>query len=75
MLSQQGPCKAIIPKGTAPDDPAVSRNKFRRNMMEKTILGEAISTDIASVRIQAHEGKTIAVRRAVLRLFIPPNDA
>lgn len=33
----------IVPKGTAPDEPAIRRNRFNRKMIVKTTVGSAVA--------------------------------
>ena len=35
--------KSIVPKGTAPDEPAAIRKKFSRNTMAKTMVGRTVA--------------------------------
>ena len=35
--------KSIVPKGTAPEDPAVRRNTFNKNMIVNTTVGKTIA--------------------------------
>lgn len=57
--------KRVIPKGTAPEDPAVMRSRLSKNMMPKTILQTFIrhnrhnidnSNDIRRKENRCHEG-------------------
>ncbi len=67
---------AHLPNGTAPEEPAVRRKKFRRKTMTNMILRVKVRIKRSNFMLQrtSYVGNAVAVKKASFRLSWPPTE-